>query len=403
MSISILEGFKRPFIIPGKMGNKKWAKPCVIKKIGKSFAIWFPPSQSFVLLKSPAIEILRGFEQGKSEIKIISELIQKTGSNEIEIQNFLKEVLSGFDALMDSENLPYTSPEIEEEINHFTFSNYAVKFYRINGKSFRIIFGDEILLQHFDQLFSHLQIESCEDTDFNLEIFLHKNVYLFCQFGSVIEAFRPEQIHYLKGAVLKKIAGLIYAINEENWMASFHASAICDGKNAILFSAKPGGGKSTIAALLQARGYFLLSDDFIALDNQLEHVWNMPMALTIKKGSLKILSSYYPKLNYSVSQITATGKNVHYLIPKKQESVTGFSFPLKLIVFIRYSKEIQFLVEKISPEEALIGLLEETWVNPTSKNIKQFLNWFSRQQYVRITYSDSNLVFDELDKILKHD
>jgi hypothetical protein len=383
------------------MEHRKRSAGCITKKTGDSYAVWFPPSQSFVLLKSPAYEAFTGIEKGESDEEILSSIAEQTGAGESEIRSFIKELRAGFEALMDPSNLPYISPQVSDKFNHCIFSHFAVRYYRINGISFRLAFGSDELFQQFDPILAHLHIDSIEDTDFSLDLFFQDGLYLFRIYGIVIEAFLPKHLNYLKGAVFKKIAGLIYSIPEENWMASFHASSISDGKSAILFSAKPGSGKSTIAALLQTHGYLMLSDDFITLDTIKEHVWHLPLALSVKKGSLKILSKDYPQLNTSSAQKTLSGKHVHYLEPFKNREIHDSSFPVKAIVFICYSPETPILIEELSPEDALLSLLEETWVNPVAENVQQFLNWFEDKKCIRISYSDYKLVLEELEGIFK--
>jgi len=373
----------------------------VDKTIGESNVVWFSQSQSFVLLKSPAYEVIINFLNKKSDKDILKEFLKQTKTTQSIAEEFIHELQVGFDALIDEKNTPYISPDLNE-IEDFTRpKNHISRYFRLNGISFRFLFGNEDLLKQFEPLFSGIAVDSSEDTDFTLEVSLEKDLYVFRMDDLVLEAFKQEHIHYLKGAVLKKLAGLVYSISDENWMASFHASAISDGKSAILFSAKPGGGKSTIAALLRAHGYILLSDDFITIDAINKHVWQLPLSISVKSGSQKVLSTYYPELSEVQFPQNKKGKEVHFLDVPKSNVIHDFSFPVKQIVFIKYSKSVAFKCEELSKEDALLSLLEETWVNPIKENVEQFLDWFNLLTCVKITYSDHNLVIKELDRIFK--
>jgi hypothetical protein len=373
----------------------------VVKKTGISHTLWFPPSQSFVLLKGPAYKAFQLIQKGEPNEKIIPILARQTNSPENEILSFLTDLRTQFEKLMDPANLPYKPLPVEEEMNHYSYVVFAQKFYRIKGIIFGFTYGSSEFLLQIHPLLAHLSIEDPGKIDYSIEVFARNEFLFFRLNGKLVEHFRTEHMHYLKGAVSKKMTGLIYSVPEDGWMATLHASAVSDGKSAILFSAQPGSGKSTVAALLQAQGYLLLSDDIIALDKEKEEIWQMPMALSVKEGSVKLLSEYYPQLNDTPLQRAPTGKKVRYLPPLKNIEAGKNSFPVKTIIFIRYSPDVPFLLEKVKPEEALMSLLAETWVNPEKENVARFLEWFGTMKCIRITYSDHEKLFAEIKKQFK--
>jgi hypothetical protein len=380
------------------MTHPGWSEKCVLKKTGDGYTAWFSPTQSFVFLKGPAYDVFQLMEQGEENEAIIKILKQRPESSEDEIYQFVTELRSDFEQLMNPANIQYKCPSDPGNLQTYIFEHFTEKFYLIKGISFHFVYGNREIFQQFDPALSHLSMDNKEKTDFIIEIFSSGNLLVFRLNGRLIEHFDSNHIHFLQGAVLKKLAGLLYNIPDDDWMASLHASAISNGKSAILFSAKPGNGKSTVAALLQARGYLLLSDDFITLDNRKEHVWQMPLAISVKEGSLKLLSNEYPRLKESSTQSTPAGKHVNYLSPKTNSAIKASSFPVKYIIFIKYSPEITFLCEKIKKEEAIMNLLAETWVNPNRKNVQQFLNWFEAIDCFRLTYSDQEKLFEEIKK-----
>jgi hypothetical protein len=383
------------------MGRFKGEEKCVVKKTGDSYTVWFPPSQSFVLLKGPAYDAFRLLENGGENETIITALKKQTGSPENEILDFLIEMRLGFDKLMNPANLPYIPLPVSDDLNHCTFSPFAIRNYLVNGSKFRFDFGSNELFQQFHPLISHLCFEEQSTPDFRIELFSKNKLVLFRLNGKLVEHFSTEYMHFLKGSVLKKMAGLIYSIPDHEWMASLHASAVSDGKRAILFTAQPGGGKSTIAALLQANGFSLLSDDFIMLDNKREKVWKIPLSVSVKEGSLNLLASRYPELKNMSSHSGPSGKQVYYLTPIETPGNPGTSYPVKTIVFIQYSRDVTFKMEKVKAEEALMSLLAETWVNPNSKNVKQFLEWAERLDYYRLTYSDHNKALEKISNLFR--
>ena len=374
---------------------------CIVKKTGKSWTVWFAPSQSFVLLEEPAYEVFRRMQEGQNDHAIVKSIKKIGGIPEKEAQDFIAEIRSNNSFLMDPENRPYNTPTVPEAIHRAAFKDFETKFYRIQNLLFRVSFSSPVMKMQLHPLLSHLAVEGVEVPDFSLELISWGEFLVFRENGTVVEYFRKEHMHYLKGAVLKKIAGLLYSINETDWMATLHASAVSDGKTAILFSARPGGGKSTFAALLQANGFTLLADDFIAIDQFKSHVWPTPLASSVKEGSLAALTPWYPQLANLVPETSPTGKKGVYLPPRPSGNSFAQSFPVKAIVFIQYSPDIGLQLETPETEEALQTLLSETWVNPTKKNVESFLDWAVNMKFYRLWYSDFKAALKEITRIFE--
>jgi hypothetical protein len=349
------------------------------------------------MLKGAAFDVFNSVRKGVNDDEIIRKLIIKSGSSEIVTKAFVDDLKNQFNKFIDPQNRSFL-PSNLEIWNDFSFRPFSVKTYQINTLSFSISYGSEDLFKQINPLIDHLSLENNKNTSNNLEIYENNGVLFLRENSIIIEYFETQHIHFLKGALLKKITGLAYSIHEENWMASLHASAITDGKSAILFSAKPGNGKSTIAALMQTEGYSLLSDDFILIDNKSLEVCPIPLATSIKEGSLKVLSSYYSELKGLTSVKSPNNKNVYYLKPAYRESS---SYPVKAIVFIKYSPEVPMILESPSLEESIQNLLAESWVNPNARNVKKFLNWAADMKFYRISYSSFPLVSEEIKRIFQ--
>jgi hypothetical protein len=172
-------------------------------------------------------------------------------------------------------------------------------------------------------------------------------------------------------------------------MITLHASGISNGKSSIIFPAQAGSGKSTLAALLQSNNFTIISDDFITIDRKFGFSYRLPAAISIKEGSVKILSQYYPELNDIVSQKASTAKIVRYLPLKNNLDGTENKFPVKAFVFVNYSPDEPFTISKVGKKEALKALLAETWVNPDRENVVEFFNWIDDKEFYRLKYSDN--------------
>ena len=94
-----------------------------------------------------------------------------------------------------------------------------------------------------------------------------------------------------------------------------HAAVIGRGNRVTLFPAEAGGGKTTLAAILAARGFYLYSDELAVLDVEGLGVSPLPLPMTVKAGSLAALERYFPGVANLPAHPRADGKTVRYLAP----------------------------------------------------------------------------------------
>ncbi len=95
----------------------------------------------------------------------------------------------------------------------------------------------------------------------------------------------------------------------------FHAAVIKKEGTAILFPAEAGKGKTTLAAFLASQGNIFFSDELAILDVQRLTVLPCPLPMSVKSGSVGVLSPYYPDLPKLAAYIRADAKEVRYLLP----------------------------------------------------------------------------------------
>jgi Coenzyme PQQ synthesis protein D (PqqD) len=94
-----------------------------------------------------------------------------------------------------------------------------------------------------------------------------------------------------------------------------HAAVLGRGNKLALFPAEAGGGKTTLAAILAARGFHFFSDELAVLDVEDLGVSPLPLPMTIKPGSLAALGRHFPGLADLPAHRRADGKTVRYLAP----------------------------------------------------------------------------------------
>jgi hypothetical protein len=140
-------------------------------------------------------------------------------------------------------------------------------------------------------------------------------------------SFSFDESGLLKHRLYTAITSHIYGIPEEGWMSFIHASAVTNGREAVLLSSASGSGKSTLAALLQIPAdkssssshgdLFFMSDDFVAVAAENAKAHPFPAAITVKKGSFEVIAPYYDTAcDADAGYRGLTNSRVRYLYPR---------------------------------------------------------------------------------------
>ncbi len=367
--------------------NKKVKILTVSKKIGDSTAVWFAASRSFVLFEKPAWEVFDKYSHGFTAPEIVANLSLSYSVSEDEIQQFVNDIIIWVDQLNDTTNKVYHSPELRVEFDDCVFPLFSEKNYLIGNQFICFRYGNEWLMNCFHPTMAHLETNSTVE-GLLFEVFESDELLVFRYNGKAVEAFDIENSQFLRGAVSQKLFGVLYNVADLDWMVSLHSAAVSDGRSAIIFPAQAGSGKSTISALLQAHGFAVLSDDFNVINRNNGFVYRLPLAISVKEGSLKTLESFYPELLTIVPEKAATGKVVRHLPVGNNKPGSKTAFPVKAFVFVKYSQDESFVFEEVEKREAIQTLLPETWVNPDPDNVARFFDWFDEISFYRMQYSN---------------
>jgi hypothetical protein len=143
---------------------------------------------------------------------------------------------------------------------------------------------------------------------------------------------------------------LAIVLQQRGQVAILHASVVAISGGAAAFVGVKGIGKSSLAAILHARGHNLVADDILAIDTNC----NPPMALP-----------GFPHLRLWPDAIASLGHAPEALprlrpeLEKRSYPITdGFSstpVPLQCLYVLGYSSELQ--IEPLQPQEALKELM----------------------------------------------
>lgn len=367
----------------------------LFKEIEDKTVAWFEVSNQYIVLEKQAADI-------------IDQLLQK-----IPIERIAASLAEDFDipvndAIIFVQNLENNivipnqtnTGNTVSESNHIEPpSNFDLsKLYQTGKIIIRIDYSSEFELSLVHPKFAHLEISEVEKVDHHYQVFTdNKQTYLYAN-EILIGSWSYEDIHYFQGKLSMQIIQQVHQKPEKDWLGVFHASAVSDGNNGMLFLGDSGNGKSTSLALLQAHNFHCLADDFVPVSALTQDIYSFSAAISIKKNSLNVLLPYYPELKTTAEyHFKRLKKIVRFLPPKNENAITNV--PCKGFVFIKYDSAVDFELTQISSIEAFEKLVPDSWLSPIPKNVNSFLNWFSTIPCYRITYSNNDRMISEVSKL----
>ena len=372
---------------------------------------WFEQANQWVQLDEPAWFVYKLSVKGLSPEEVIARCQKKYGSGKEECTRFVTEILhqlsqfqqppvshlrSPSPALNASPALP-ASPSLQASpaLNASPAINWhSVRSYFINNQLLTLFFQFDWLEYNIHPLLAHLEIPRLISDGQCIELFQIDAGYDAGYYVRLAKdpnrtwVFDKHELQ--KGRAFIEILNTIFGKKEENWMTIVHGSAITDGKSTILFSSACGGGKSTMAALLHANGFQVLSDDMVPVEAKSRKIYPFPAALSVKAGAIPLLIPYFPDLATAKTfDFPTLDKQVRYL-PLNQSLVDKKLINrAKVLIFIKYDPSEDILLEKISKLEAIKLFNEEAWISPTPENAKSYINWFLSLTCYKLTYSNN--------------
>jgi hypothetical protein len=366
------------------------------KTIEDKTIVWSSSSNQYVIVENQTAEIIKRLSKGDPTVLVSRELAAKLSlpiSNTIELVTKIQQT---FLNPKKSKNLDPT----KEVTNSSIPKNYLVeKYYKINNTVIKAAYKGlkECFLVH--PKFEHLQVPPTK-YDSCFEVFIKDDaIFLFVN-SQFINAWESQDVHYFQGKFSMELIQQMHKKQEEQWMGVFHASAVSDTQNALLFLGDSGNGKSTSLALLQTHGFTCIADDFVPVALQNQEIYSFPAAISIKKSSLETLLPYYPELNKATEyDFKTTQKIVRYVKPNNSDYTTHL--PCKGLVFIKYLENASTTCTKISKIDAFERLVPDSWISPKKENAHAFLNWFEHLACYQLTYSNTKQMVAEVSKLFK--
>src|SRR5678816_1527251 len=140
-----------------------------------------------------------------------------------------------------------------------------------------------------------------------------------------------------------------------------HASAIAIGNEAIALVGPAGSGKSTTAAAFAERGYSILAEDVVTLDDRGEHFFVRPGYPCIRLWPASVKALYGSETH--LPKLTPNWDKCYLDLTERAEQFHGEPLPLAAIYHLgeRRHDAVAPLVETLDRSEGLLSLIANTY------------------------------------------
>ena len=384
------------FFVFLKLFNLNFQAIFLLKPIDDKTVLWSLKDNQYLVVESATALLVSKLSKGESLEDISRELSQELSLPIKESTDFVLDLKKRFIDIDSSSN-----SNKKESFEGVTIPGVlsVEKFYKINKLIIKACFESEEVCFLIHPKFEHLEVAS-QKHDFCFKTFTQKARIFLAVEDTLIGSWPFDEIHYFQGKFSMQLIQKIHNMQEDKWLGVFHASAVSDKKNAMLFLGDSGNGKSTSLALLQAHGFDCIADDFVPVAAQNQDIYSFPAAISVKKTSLDTLLPFYPELSDSKEyDFKVMQKIVRYLKPNNSDFSSHL--PCKGLVFIKYIKDAPLSCEKIDKITAFQKLVPDSWLSPLKENAAIFLDWFTTLDCFELTYSNNNEMVAQVSKLFK--
>ncbi len=262
----------------------------------------------------------------------VDELCAEADSDEAALQ--IVELLRQYDQILSGDEPGATYQKAASYDKRLTACKEDDDCYHLSGCRFRVVFPNERFRQRIAPQIKHLK-SSFSEADIEIE---------FQQMGALITTLfngapmgRPVPEENLFPQLQDWIRIVAYQRNP--YLITIHSAGVAKDDKCILLPGASGSGKSTLSAGLMKAGYTLYSDETAVIDTSC-NLRSFPMALSVKDGSLEVLSELYPEIIHHSTHQRFDGQFIRYLAPPT-ESLSKDNAPVRVthIVFPTYDPD----------------------------------------------------------------
>ncbi|WP_027124301.1 hypothetical protein [Gelidibacter mesophilus] len=323
--------------------------------------------------------------------------------------------------LKDSLNLPeekskafyYELTEFLKSANSFSTTSHldtsSIRLIKNTDFSETYCFGNSIITVYYDSLaiknlihplFAHTNVAQDHLTSALFAIFKKDDALYLFKNGNYIGHYAKTDYHLLQGQFALQLINTLYDKNESDWIATFHASTVTNGNEAIMIIGDSGNGKSTLSAVLMAHGYDVLADDFTPLLAEDRKLYRFPSGISVKKGAFNVLRPFFVDFDqFPLYASTSKKVNIKYIPPIKSFGQGISHVPCQKIVYVKYDPTVASTLQQVNTEKILETLIPESWLSPLASNAELFLEWIKELKCFELNYSDNTIAVSQFKRL----
>jgi len=432
-----------------------------------TYVVWLKRVHRFIQFKEPAFFVFEQCMTGTDPQVIAGYCRKRYDLPAKEAARFVREIISETKKLTKAEVKVKIKKEIvnqnkveaEDKIKAKAAEEkrkYYEHLCRIGGKTILFRYGDEVMEGVFRPLFEQFELIKVKaetkakisgETGESIELFSRKDAWCIGINGVEVHSFPEEDWEHFHGAVYTELLNLLHGKKLEEWMGVFHAAAVVQEKKgrrdegtlrrrdleterlrdgemeglrdeemeglrdeeagenqALIFLGESGAGKSTVAAILMAQGYRVLTDDFLPVGipknavNNTPLIYPMPAAISVKKNAIPILLPWYPEMEEEAI-FAAEEEEYETYLPLSGNAGDLSPIPAKAIFFIKYDPTVDFRLTRESNLERMNAFLKQSWIANNTAAAEAFLKWYFSLPVYSLVYSDAEKLINGLNSL----
>lgn len=374
----------------------------VKRKIGQSYIVWFKKSNLYTQLEEPAWFVFQKVVQRYKTETIASICSYRYDIDYKECLQFTSDIRNNINQMNQPREVSGEPVAYSIEIISKEFESFSIHKYRFAKNTIEFRVEKERFESFLHPLIGYLETDEKGEKHSLFELFDYQNKIVFRLNGEIRGLWDYEETHRLIGFIYMCLINEIYDKTKDFWLMTVHAAALTNGRKTILIPAVSGSGKTTMAAMLQRKGFKLISDDFVPIDKD-SRAWPFPIAMSVKEGAMNLISSIYPDLVERPLTKTNARKTVRYLNPTLDYDISTMAFPIHEVISIKYDPSVDFEFGEADRLKSIKLMLDQSWILPNSGNADIFLELVSKWSFYQLTYSNNSKALDQISQLFDND
>jgi hypothetical protein len=360
--------------------------------------LWFEKTNRYVVTSKINSELIKQYmNPDNSRDSLVDTISSEFNLNNNDVNKLLDDITI-FLSEVNTEDLDNGSI-----VNEYSApSSYIQETYTFGDKIVTIRYESEVVKSLIHPQIAHHASEASKEADILFHIIRNDDTLHLLKNDVHIGAFKTESFHFLQGKFALELTNTIHNTHINNWIATFHASTISNGKQSIMIIGDSGNGKSTLSVLLMAHGFDILCDDFTPLYEDTMHLYRYPAATSIKKGAFDALKPYLKDIDLLKTHTNGPKKvNIKYVPPILNYENQPSCFPCNKIVYVKYNSTGQDQLNLVSSDKVLETLIPDSWISPKEAHASKFIAWFKNVTCYQLNYSNNDFAISKFKNLFK--